>query len=72
MQKQYITDGEYRYFSPVFLFDPVTGDVLDLQMGALTNNPAYRRHASPKRARCSHFPTDHRSIQRGIARETTC
>ncbi|MCC0175276.1 phage protease, partial [Pseudomonas aeruginosa] len=38
--KQYITDGEYRYFSPVFLFDPVTGDVLDLQMGALTNNPA--------------------------------
>lgn len=37
---QYIADGEYRYFSPVFLFDPVTGDVLDLQMGALTNNPA--------------------------------
>lgn len=37
---QYIADGEYRYFSPVFLFDPVTGDVLDLHMGALTNNPA--------------------------------
>lgn len=37
---QYIADGEYRYFSPVFLFDPLTGDVLDLQMGALTNNPA--------------------------------
>lgn len=38
--KQYIADGEYRYFSPVFMFDPVTGDVLDIQMGALTNNPA--------------------------------
>lgn len=38
--KQYIADGEYRYFSPVFMFDPVTGDVLDVQMGALTNNPA--------------------------------
>lgn len=38
--KQYIAEGEYRYFSPVFQFDLVTGGVLDLQMGALTNNPA--------------------------------
>lgn len=38
--KQYIDALEYRYFSPVFMFDPVTGDVLDIQMGALTNNPA--------------------------------
>ena len=38
--KQYIAEGEYRYFSPVFQFHPVTGDVLDLQMGAFTNNPA--------------------------------
>ncbi len=38
--KQYMTDGEYRYFSPVFAYDRVTGDVLDLHMGALTNNPA--------------------------------
>lgn len=37
---QYLADGEYRYFSPVFLFDPLTGAVLDVQMGALTNNPA--------------------------------
>ncbi|MDT4803238.1 Mu-like prophage I protein [compost metagenome] len=37
---QYIADGEYRYFSPVFLYHPTTGDVLDVQMGALTNNPA--------------------------------
>jgi phage I-like protein len=37
---QYIADGEYLYFSPVFLYDAQTGDVLDLQMGALTNSPA--------------------------------
>jgi phage I-like protein len=36
----YIAQGEYRYFSPVFLFHPKTGEVLDIQMGALTNNPA--------------------------------
>lgn len=37
---QYIASGEYRFFSPVFLYHPVTGDVLEVQMGALTNNPA--------------------------------
>ncbi len=48
---QYLADGEYRYFSPVFIFDPVTGDVLDLQMGALTNNPAIDgMHALGERA----------------------
>lgn len=36
----YIASGEYQYFSPVFLYDPTTGDVLDVQMGALTNAPA--------------------------------
>lgn len=35
-----ITDGEYKLFSPVFTYDALTGDVLDLQMGALTNFPA--------------------------------
>lgn len=38
--RQYIAEGEYRFFSPVFLFDAQTGDVLDLQMGAFTNSPA--------------------------------
>lgn len=38
--RQYIAEGEYRYFSPVFLYDPLTGEVLDVQMGALTNYPA--------------------------------
>ncbi|OWJ91111.1 hypothetical protein B6S59_25400 [Pseudomonas sp. A46] len=37
---QYIAAGEYQYFSPVFLYHPTTGDVLDVQMGALTNAPA--------------------------------
>ncbi|WP_339729801.1 phage protease [uncultured Pseudomonas sp.] len=37
---KYIAEGEYQYFSPVFLYHPTTGDVLDVQMGALTNAPA--------------------------------
>lgn len=34
---QYIQQREYRYFSPVFMYHPKTGEVLDVQMGALTN-----------------------------------
>ncbi len=37
---QAIASGEYRYFSPVFLYAPETGEVLKVTMGALTNNPA--------------------------------
>lgn len=36
----HIAADEYIYFSPVFLYHPTTGHVLDVQMGALTNNPA--------------------------------
>lgn len=35
-----IDAGEYKFISPVFSFDPKTGDVLRLQMAGLTNNPA--------------------------------
>ncbi|NII74212.1 phage I-like protein [Dyella sp. SG562] len=35
-----IAAKEYRYVSPVFSFDRRTGDVLDIQMAAITNNPA--------------------------------
>lgn len=35
-----IDQGEYLYFSPVFIFDKATGAVLDLKLGALTNLPA--------------------------------
>lgn len=38
--QQQIKDGEYRYFSPVFLYDQESGEVLRMTMGALTNNPA--------------------------------
>lgn len=35
-----IEGGEYRFISPVFTYDARTGDVLDIQMAALTNTPA--------------------------------
>lgn len=35
-----IASGDYRYVSPVFSFDRRNGDVLDIQMAAITNNPA--------------------------------
>ncbi|MGA7437659.1 MAG: phage protease [Luteibacter sp.] len=38
--RQAINDGEYKFISPVFSYDRRTGDVLDLQMAAVTNNPA--------------------------------
>lgn len=38
--KQMIKAGEYRFISPVFRFDPTTGDVLSLEGLALTNDPA--------------------------------
>lgn len=38
--RQYAADGEYKYFSPVFAYDKRTGDMTELLMGALTNNPA--------------------------------
>lgn len=38
--KNFIKNGEYRYISPVFGFDPKTGAVTSLHSAALTNNPA--------------------------------
>lgn len=38
--RDYLANGEYRYFSPVFGYDPTTGAVQELHMGALTNTPA--------------------------------
>lgn len=35
-----IKAGEYRYISPVFAYDPKTGDVLSIVSAALTNTPA--------------------------------
>lgn len=38
--EQMILDGEYRYISPVIIYDPKTGHVLDVIMAAITNHPA--------------------------------
>ncbi len=38
--RQMIADGEYRYISPVFVYDQNTGAVLQVLNAALTNNPA--------------------------------
>lgn len=37
---QMIHDGEYRYVSPVFLFNGKTGAVESIEMAAITNHPA--------------------------------
>lgn len=39
-----IAKNEYRYLSPVFPFDPATGEVQDVLMMALTNFPAIDGH----------------------------
>lgn len=41
-----IEAGEYRYLSPVFSYDPKTGEVLDLHHVGLTNYPALDGMAS--------------------------
>lgn len=41
-----IEAGEYRYLSPVFSYDPATGEVLDLHHVGLTNYPALDGMAS--------------------------
>ncbi|MFS4551372.1 phage protease [Comamonas resistens] len=38
--RQMIASREYRYLSPTFHFDPITGDVTALHSVALTNDPA--------------------------------
>lgn len=38
--REFIAAGEYRYFSPVISYDKHSGNVLEVRMGALTNNPA--------------------------------
>ncbi len=38
--REFVANGEYRYFSPVIRFNTTTGHVVAVTMGALTNNPA--------------------------------
>ncbi len=37
--RQQIADREYRFISPVFLFDPESGEIMRLVNAALTNRP---------------------------------
>lgn len=37
--KAHIDGGEYKFISPVFSYDKTTGEVLQIDLGALTNNP---------------------------------
>lgn len=43
-----VARGEYRYLSPVFTFDPDTGDVLALLHVAITNTPGLDTDALPE------------------------
>jgi phage I-like protein len=52
-----IADGEYRYISPVFEYDRRTGEVLDLRMAALTNNPGLHGMAAVALKALNDFPT---------------
>ncbi|WP_102798729.1 phage protease [Bowmanella denitrificans] len=38
--KQNVADEEYRFFSPVVIYDTSSGDVVDLHSVAITNDPA--------------------------------
>lgn len=51
-----IAGDEYRYLSPVFKFDKHTGEVTELLMAAVTNNPAIDGIADVAAARYLHQP----------------
>ena len=40
--RKHIKDGEYKYYSPVVIYNKHTGEVLDLHSAALTNDPAVK------------------------------
>lgn len=56
-----INDGEYKFVSPVFTYDQATGDVLDVRMAALTNEPALDGMA-PLQAAATALFLDHEDL----------
>jgi len=54
----HIADGEYRYISPVFEYDRATGEVVDLRMAALTNNPGLHGMAAVALTALNDFSTE--------------
>lgn len=53
----HIASREYRYLSPVFEYDRASGEVLDLRMAALTNNPGLSGMAAVALTALNDFPT---------------
>ncbi|AFJ02003.1 Mu-like prophage I protein [Methylophaga frappieri] len=60
---EYVSNGEYLYFSPVFVYDSRTGDVLDLLMGALTNKPGIEGMAEIELLAAATFGLPHEETQ---------
>lgn len=57
-----IAGDEYRYLSPVFKFDPKTGEITELLMAAVTNNPAIDGIADVAAARYLTNPEEEHSV----------
>lgn len=53
-----IANGEYRFISPVFEYDRASGEVLDLRMAALTNNPGLAGMAAVALTALNDFSTE--------------
>ncbi len=53
-----IANGEYRYISPVFEYDRASGEVLDIRMAALTNNPGLAGMAAVALTALNDFSTE--------------
>ena len=54
----HIADGEYKFISPVFEYDRSSGEVLDLRMAALTNNPGLHGMAAVALTALNDFSTE--------------
>lgn len=54
----FIANKEYKFLSPVFEYDRATGEVLDLRMAALTNNPGLHGMAAVALTALNDFSTE--------------
>lgn len=60
--REMIQAGEYRYLSPVFQYAPGTGDVLTLEMAAVTNYPGLDGMQALAAMRSIHHPTEEHPV----------
>lgn len=59
---EYIAAGEYKFISPVFEYDLATGEVLDIQMAALTNRAGLEGMAAVALTALNDLPTKEASM----------